>query len=167
MAGPCWNFFFHVSFAISLLGLRVFLGKFIIMVSKCPVCGKGFASKASRKQHTRDAHRAQPSLKHHDHEPPFTGAAGYWMSRENYSGRKSFGWFCCPACSNRWSSAHAWRDYRQGCRRCEEESHPCCLWMNTERHDSRFRHDDDDKPHDVERCEACRQGVCRRGLYDY
>jgi hypothetical protein len=90
---------------------------------------------------------------------------GQWVPRKSFTGRKSFGAFECDLCKKVWVSAHAFKEYKQGCQQCEAESLPLFMWHNFEHND---RHDDegrtDDKPHDSDRCEACRAGVCREGL---
>ena len=64
--------------------------------------------------------------------PPFPGADGYWVERAHFAGLKSFGTYKCVGkkCSGRWSSAHATKDYEQGCRRCERLAFPHLMWVN-------------------------------------
>ena len=101
--------------------------------------------------------------------PPIEGLRGEWVKRKDFEGRKSFGKFQCKECGNRWSSAHAYPRFRQGCKKCDEESYPWLLWVNEEKPDT-----EEDaayesapqtlragaSPHDSARCEACKQGVC-------
>ena len=103
----------------------------------------------------------------HRHDPPFPWANGRWMPREDFPGKKSFGQFKCHGCAKTWGSAHAWKTFRQGCKRCQAESLPCCLWLNDEG-DSRETSSslsDDKGPHEASLCEACVAlgGDCRRG----
>ncbi len=86
-----------------------------------------------------------------------------WNS-DDFEGIKSFGYFECPSCKKTWVSAHSYPDYTQGCKRCDTEYYPKFMWENQERH---YPRDEDktvmeetDKPHDMERCEACRAGLC-------
>lgn len=92
--------------------------------------------------------------------------AGSWVNRDQFTGPKSFGFFQCSNCFKTWLSAHAFPKYKQGCKSCELESLPVLLWKN-EGIDTRNRErfEDEDKPHDHVRCEACRQGVCLRAYY--
>ncbi|GAX84636.1 hypothetical protein CEUSTIGMA_g12057.t1 [Chlamydomonas eustigma] len=103
-------------------------------------------------------------------DPPLESAEGYWVQRKDFEGRKSFGVFQCAQCSRRWYSAHAFKEYKQGCQRCDRYYLPIAMWVNTGDRDS----DDDDNgfgddekddagPHDSERCEACKAGVCKAG----
>eukprot|EP00450_Noctiluca_scintillans_P000982 CAMPEP_0194494256 /NCGR_PEP_ID=MMETSP0253-20130528/12218_1 /TAXON_ID=2966 /ORGANISM="Noctiluca scintillans" /LENGTH=236 /DNA_ID=CAMNT_0039335351 /DNA_START=62 /DNA_END=772 /DNA_ORIENTATION=- len=85
---------------------------------------------------------------------------GRWVPRDEFRGRKSFGFFVCT-CGNRWKSAHAQPKYRQGCQRCEQQSLAMCLWYNEGPDTRPERETDDDKPHDSARCEACKHGDCK------
>ena len=93
-----------------------------------------------------------------DH-PPVDGA-GEWVERRNFDGEKSFGFFICD-CGRYWLTAHCYRDYKQGCKWCEKESLSYYMWENHET-DKRPRRAKryGDKPHDEQRCEACRRGEC-------
>ena len=70
----------------------------------------------------------------------------------------------------RWYSFHAYKQYKQGCQRCESDCLPVYMWVNDE---NNYDSDDDDEvevdkdkpPHDSARCEACRLGVCDRSDY--
>jgi len=100
-----------------------------------------------------------------DHPPPFDGASGEWVERDDFMGEKSFGRFECGHCRKKWTSAHAFKDFSQGCNKCDTKCLPCCLWMNFEQGDSEDRdcYDNDDnnrRPHDSSRCEACSRGRC-------
>ena len=106
-----------------------------------------------------------PCRSPHQHHAPGVGleGKGYWVLIEAFEGRKSFGCFRCGGCGNMWSSAHAFPNFKQGCKSCERESYPCCLWLN-------LPSDDDvgetrtvavgGEQHDTARCEACRRGEC-------
>ena len=95
-------------------------------------------------------------------EPP-VNTPGYWILRNAFNGIKSFGVFVCEnkKCNNRWKSAHAYKIYRQGCKSCDQYTLPTYMWVNENTH---IRDNDaikdTDKPHDSERCEACKVGVC-------
>ena len=91
--------------------------------------------------------------------------------RADFGGRKSFGLYKCTAaakkgeCGNTWSSAHAMKEYGQGCKKCEAFSQPWLMWHNTSV--VRTSNPNDKKrPHDRERCEACALGVCTAGEAD-
>ena len=85
---------------------------------------------------------------------------GNWVAREEFHGNKSFGAFEC-GCNKVWLSAHAYTNYSQRCKRCEAESLPSFMWVNTDNGERREKAAiDKNKPHDRERCEACRLDVC-------
>ena len=97
--------------------------------------------------------------------PPFPGADGYWVERAQFRGLKSFGTYKCVGkkCSGRWSSAHATKDYEQGCRRCERLAFPHLMWVNNASGASRRERknpDDEKAVHDRARCQACAAGAC-------
>jgi hypothetical protein len=73
---------------------------------------------------------------------------------------KSFGCFECPNCSKTWTSAHAFTNFKQGCKRCEAETLPKVMWLNTEKSTREKEPQSDAKPHDTNRCEACKFGIC-------
>ena len=104
--------------------------------------------------------------------PPFEGIDGYWVARDDFRGLKSFGLYRCKAaaeegeCGNKWSSAHATKNYRQGCRKCEALSQPWLLWYNTSSKARDTNPNDKKIPHDRKRCEACALGVCTAGDAD-
>lgn len=138
---------------------------------KCRTCTRRFSSERARAQHFEAVHELQDTSQScsdeessveedHDHDDPFDGAEGEWVERERCSKKKSFGMFQCPRCDNRWKSAHAFKEkFRQGCKRCEYKSQPCCMWLN---YDDKRKGDDrrDRGPHDGRRCEACKAGWC-------
>jgi len=137
----------------------------------CATCHKAFGSDKARDQHCSDKHPTSKKSKKahgksresHEHNPPFPGADGYWIDRNSFFGDKSFGCYECGGCSKRWFSAHAYCRYKQGCQRCEEESLPCCMWVNTGNSERNGDSDSEDGPHDRARCEACRRGKCKLG----
>ena len=68
----------------------------------------------------------------------------------------------------RWTSAHSYKPFKQGCQRCETMSFPVFMWVNEGNYDSDDDDDDEEEdgpPHDSSRCEACRRGVCDRARY--
>jgi hypothetical protein len=96
-------------------------------------------------------------------KPPFEGAVGAWVKRREYEGVKSFGLFTCHRCSKHktWQSAHAFKNYRQGCKKCNKKWLPIFLWKN----DDTMRKNGENMqekrpPHDSRRCEACKLGLC-------
>jgi hypothetical protein len=133
----------------------------------CPECNKTFVSSRALEQHSSSQHgQTNPTSKGsgrnngHDHDDPYPGIEGYWIPRQRFRTTKSFGSYQCH-CGNDWFSAHAHKNYRQGCQSCEDESYPCCMWVNTESDNREKRSwEEDDKPHDRARCEACRRGEC-------
>jgi hypothetical protein len=56
---------------------------------------------------------------------------GEWVSREDFGGRKSHGYFAC-SCGKWWYSAHTFRDFVQGCLQCEVGSLPLAMWVDFE-----------------------------------
>ena len=102
-------------------------------------------------------------------EPPVDDP-GQWVLLEDMNARKSFGWFQCT-CRHTWRSAHAFRDYRQGCQSCETMTPPWAMWQNVWRpraHEENAEEEEgsdssestEDGPHDVNRCEAGLVGLC-------
>ena len=147
--------------------------------NRCRTCKKCFGSEHALQQHCDAKGHSMPhafseSSSSSEEEsrdayvpyyPPFPGARGEWVLREEFPYEKSFGKFECLRCDNRWSSAHAWKEYEQGCQRCETETLPSWMWLNdSDQSDSSERDSDsdDDGPHDWARCAACRAGICRR-----
>lgn len=100
---------------------------------------------------------------------------GYWVEREQFTGRKSFGYFVCLQCEHKdrkrkakrknysWMSAHSFPQYMQGCKHCETKTLPTYMWVNTES-PKQLQHDatssEPSKPHDRSRCDACKVGKC-------
>ena len=96
-------------------------------------------------------------------DPPYPGIEGYWELRENCpTTLKSFAFYeCTITCRKRWSTAHGFQKFKQGCKKCNTEVFPKFMWINTGSHTSRDRNDtEESKPHDYERCEACQRGMC-------
>lgn len=77
---------------------------------------------------------------------------------------KSFGAFQCPICMGTWTSAHAFKIYTQGCKKCDVEGLPLFMWLNEQSgsNEREFNDKESETPHDSERCEACRRGKCIR-----
>jgi len=84
---------------------------------------------------------------------------GNWVERHLFEGEKSFGYFKCP-CKKWWISAHSFPIYRQGCKKCETYSLPKYLWENKS-YTIKKDVDEEESPHDVLRCEACKLGKCK------
>ena len=119
--------------------------------------------KTRKTRKTRKTHKdCASSPKVHTHQPPFASASGVWVAATEFNARKSFGCFRCTECNNAWGSAHAYPKFRQGCRACNVETKPCCLWVNDDGNDNDRDIDRDEAKghHDSQRCEACRLGVC-------
>jgi Zinc-binding domain len=90
--------------------------------------------------------------------------AGKWVSRKQFQWEKSFGYFQCWQCSHVWTSAHAFKKYKQACKRCGGRNYvlPRFMWENqNSSEDDEPRRADPDKPHVWELCEACKRGVCK------
>jgi hypothetical protein len=103
-----------------------------------------------------------PNIVHH-HPPPFDNAVGRWVLRGDFPGKKSFGWFECPSCSDRaWSSAHSQTVYKQACKDCRTECFPCCLWVNDTKKAKLGGPSNPTKlkPHRADLCMACKDGMC-------
>tara|TARA_Y100000592_G_scaffold87246_1_gene141579 strand:+ start:2266 stop:2967 length:702 start_codon:yes stop_codon:yes gene_type:complete len=90
--------------------------------------------------------------------PPAPGISGTWVPRDEFVGRKSFGIF---KCCRQWSSAHAFKAYRQDCCKCNRSVYPTFLWLNTGPRTKVMR--DKSTSHHRSRCEACRAGICAAG----
>ena len=129
--------------------------------------GKGNAPTKNKKNNKNKEIRCQGKEKKKRTRPrkpcevgaPFPGADGYWIIRDNFDREKSFGYFECNKCKNmHWKSAHAYRDFKQGCRSCDTETLPGYMWDNMpifKKKPTKLI-----GPHDSDRCEACREGVC-------
>jgi len=91
-------------------------------------------------------------------DPPIPGLPGRWLSREEFRGKQSFGWYYCN-CHRFWQSCLARKDKWQKCKGCNHKCMPLYLWEN----DRRRRRDDrdtnrdcsNDKPHEQELCQRC------------
>eukprot|EP00011_Vannellida_sp_DIVA3-517-6-12_P014369 CAMPEP_0114606236 /NCGR_PEP_ID=MMETSP0168-20121206/1459_1 /TAXON_ID=95228 ORGANISM="Vannella sp., Strain DIVA3 517/6/12" /NCGR_SAMPLE_ID=MMETSP0168 /ASSEMBLY_ACC=CAM_ASM_000044 /LENGTH=315 /DNA_ID=CAMNT_0001817097 /DNA_START=43 /DNA_END=987 /DNA_ORIENTATION=- len=142
---------------------------------RCGPCDREFASEKSLAQHNEAKHKrkapsatcvvchrsfrgarglaAHIAAKHPPPDPPVQ-TEGWWELREEFEGRKSFGFFyCCNAeCSSRWVSAHAQPQFRQACKACEEWSHALWMWVNEDSEEGRGL-GASKAPHDVARCE--------------
>ena len=105
-----------------------------------------------------------PQIRKETLRPPIPECEGEWVDRQDFSGRKSFGFFACTSSScggNRWTSAHAYPEYKQACAKCERGYHPLFMWVNYYSDRSEDVDEEDDRaPHHRQRCEACRRGVC-------
>jgi uncharacterized C2H2 Zn-finger protein len=152
----------------------------------CNRCNRAFRTVHARDQHSRDAHRNDIDDDDSDEEEeeeddfedeeeeedddsddgwlpnPPVSTPGYWTLREDFLGRKSFGFYICD-CGKRWGSAHSFPKYKQGCQACEEECYPHWLWVNTFPRDPQEPKPDSASPHDRSRCEACQHGQCLAG----
>ena len=85
---------------------------------------------------------------------------GTWVLTRDFTGRKSFGCFKCPACDKKWFSAHAWAKYTQGCNVCDCNTKPFAMWVNTCPSTTQEGKVFKGSPHDKDRCQACWLGVC-------
>lgn len=155
----------------------------------CTQCTRVFKTVEAMKQHRNAVHRAKHdcaecnrsfktlhALSQHDmavHEfsdtesdtfveygPPFPDAVGEWVEPEQCTQLKSFGWFECVLCDKEWMSAHAQAGYAQGCKTCNNEDLPVCMWQNEFGVGDKREGAATTKPHDRGRCEACRAGSC-------
>lgn len=135
----------------------------------CDDCGREFRSEQSLHQHRQAKHASSktknkkaPPRKLTD--PPVPDLEGEWVEPSAFRGTKSFGFFMCPKCTNAptWYSAHTFPNFKQGCKVSNAETLPQFLWQNAEWSFRGDRHEGDKLkgPHQLERCEACRAGVC-------
>ena len=85
---------------------------------------------------------------------------GHWVLRRNFPYKKSFGYFKCDDCNKWWISAHSFKEYKQGCKRCEKMHFPKYMWLNDEKEETKADKEDNGTPHDTKRCEACKMGIC-------
>lgn len=150
----------------------------------CRLCGEQFFTRKAMKTHVKFVHgpkqlsqqaptavvrqpqqplpTAPAARKQHWHPSPFPGAVGQWMRRNDFKGKKSFGYFKCQQCSNQWLSAHAMQHSRQACKSCPTLFVlPCCMWLNTDlKEKGCVREEPDDcAPHRTDLCEACLTGI--------
>ena len=126
----------------------------------CSICGKQFKSEKGAKKHKFDVHEQEKF------KPPYPNLKGEWVLPRLFKGRKSFGMFKCTTCVQYWKSAHAQSEFKQGCMLCNKKVYPIVLWQNDWQDDNFDAAtvlflDDDEKPHDKERCEACAVGKCQ------
>ena len=139
----------------------------------CDDCGREFISKQSLHQHRQAKHanknkNKKKSLAKKPTAPPIPDLKGEWVRPSDFRGTKSFGFFICWKCANApaWYSAHAFPRFKQGCKVCNIETFPQFLWQNAQR-SNREEVGDSEKlngPHQSDRCEACRSGMCVRSL---
>lgn len=126
-------------------------------------------AKASREQHRLVAEVARQKreqlvrdLQGSRLDPPFPDCQGHWVWLGDLDRHQnSFAFFECT-CRRTWLTAHGNSRYRQGCQGCDVQSLPKFMWVNTATH-RRRQHDnidEDDGPHDSDRCEACQRGDC-------
>lgn len=88
---------------------------------------------------------------------------GYWQERKKFPGDKSFGYFACNACDgSNWVSAHAFKNFKQACKKCNHFTLPVYLWVNLATKRNVFGVDEEKKPHKSELCEACARGICKQ-----
>lgn len=140
----------------------------------CAPCNRSFKTIGALLQHDNAVHPDESVMSSDseseyesddlfaEYEPPFADADGEWVDPQQCNQRKSFGWFECVCCNKTWMSAHAQARYAQGCKMCNVETLPVCMWQNS------FKYKETDqpttvatiKPHDRSRCEACRAGMC-------
>jgi cold shock CspA family protein len=107
---------------------------------------------------------------HQHHAPNGLDGKGFWVLAEIFEGLKSFGCFSCTnmKCGKMWTSAHTTRNptnpgswFRQGCKNCDTNIYPCCLWYNNPEYQEYNRAvRSEGEQHDTTRCEAGRHGVC-------
>ena len=146
----------------------------------CSRCNRIFASQqdldthnSAKHQNVNAVHKKRKKAKPADNQYTLSidsleapvDTPGMWLSRQEFNGEKSFGAFQCLKCKKTWISAHAFKAYKQGCQTCEREELPLYMWQNLRaRHDQDIFYDEDNdevnRPHDQQRCEACRRGVC-------
>lgn len=108
--------------------------------------------------------RPKPELKVEDLDDP-VDSGGEWVVASKCPARKSFGAFECASktCDKRWVSAHAFKDFTQGCKECEQHALPKFMWVNHHGRQATHAKEENlklDKPHDNARCSACKAGVC-------
>lgn len=135
----------------------------------CDLCGKGFATAKSLARHVAMKHKkptiTQRALRNSlkiETLPSPVSADGHWVLRADFPFEKSFGWYECESekCMKTWLSAHSFKKFKQGCKKCDTYQLPKFLWLNTD-NDERSSADENSKgPHDSARCEACGRGVC-------
>lgn len=124
-----------------------------------------------KKKKERKKKKAKPN---HPAPSPPVNTRGQWKLYQEFDGRKSFGSFMCTSCRKQWISAHAYLDYRQACKNCDEYYYATWMWKNYDNSTCDGIDIKDTKnytgPHDRERCEACAVGVCslaRGSSYSY
>ena len=126
---------------------------------ECTTRNKSFRTEHRRDMHATSVHR-KVIKKTSGFPPPPVESAGEWVLREDFPGKKSFGFFKCT-CDKTWLSAHAYKIYEQGCKTCEDFSKPVYMWVNNDvRVEPKLPVTDETRPHDKTRCEACSLGLC-------
>jgi len=137
----------------------------------CFKCKKLFSTENGKRNHC-DAKHPDSSDSSDDvsvlisddvsYDAPIENLNGKWIRREAFQGRKSFGKYQCSSCGNKWSSAHAFKEYGQQCRNCKNRAYQKPIWMWMNHGDKQEKPiENTEKPHDIERCQACLRGKCR------
>ena len=127
----------------------------------CSECAKVFKTYKACTQHKEDTHNESDEDCDLEMLSPPVDTDGEWVTLRHFNGRKSFGYFKCTGCQNIWTSAHSFKDYTQDCKKCDDSEYPTYMWQNANKGDRQaHKVDDNKKPHDKARCEACRAGEC-------
>ncbi len=172
---------FHCDFCIksfrTLKGHDMHVDRVHPQQVKCCDCDKVFKTEEACQQHYNAVHydseyddEVSEEIEEEWRPSPPVDSKGLWVHREEFKGFKSFGYYQCIKCCKTWFSAHAHPNYRQACKKCEVWEYPRYLWQNLEKdvREKKPKEDEEKKPHDQNRCEACKIGECLRAIYvDY
>lgn len=140
---------------------------------QCKIHGRSFKSPKALEQHLKSpihssyfsvklnrAFNTPQKFKEHLYiPPPPVPSKGKWLIRSDFPKEKSFGYFKCYYCNKTWISAHSFKNYKQGCKKCDSLSFPIYLWLN-ESSNSQNNSSNLQGSHDKNRCQACKAGKC-------
>jgi len=94
----------------------------------CEEYNKYFNKKSDYSQHMNSSSHQQK--KGIENIPPPVESPVKWECREEFNSRKSIGYFKCSRWFKSWISAHAFKDYKQGCKECNRYVFALYLWKN-------------------------------------
>ena len=125
----------------------------------CSIHDRYFKSEEAYDQHMNSpAHEDDSESSEMPPDPVDT--PGYWVAYDEFENYKSFGYFKCD-CEAWWMSAHAFKNYKQGCKLCDDYSYATYFWVNEEDQEIKGKSKKENRGNHLrDRCEACEAGEC-------